>query len=170
MNIIRLGAFELVQRQADDEGLWFHAETAPEEYLQEALRELHEAVESDAAQEETYVEIADEAAAIIEKLHIERDLQFDEASFQAKMKCEQFKLAEAAERRVAELTAKLAEAERNALERAAKEFERMRDRDKALANNGASVAEFAVQASFAAAWNDAAKICRILADSGEDKP
>lgn len=31
--------------QATDEGLWFHAETAPEAYLQEALRKLHVAAE-----------------------------------------------------------------------------------------------------------------------------
>jgi hypothetical protein len=35
----------LVIEQADDEGLWFHAETAPEAYLQEALRKLHVAAE-----------------------------------------------------------------------------------------------------------------------------
>ena len=31
--------------QAEDEGLWFVAETAPESYLQEALRRLHRAVD-----------------------------------------------------------------------------------------------------------------------------
>ena len=31
----------LVAEQAIDEGLWFHPETAPEAYLQEALRKLH---------------------------------------------------------------------------------------------------------------------------------
>ena len=38
-------AFELVQKQAEDEGLWFNAETASEAYLQAALRELHHQVE-----------------------------------------------------------------------------------------------------------------------------
>lgn len=37
--------YQLVQKQAEDEGLWFIAETAPEAYLQAALRELHAAVE-----------------------------------------------------------------------------------------------------------------------------
>ena len=37
-------ARELVDTQAKDEGLWFRAETAPEAYLQEALRKLHEAI------------------------------------------------------------------------------------------------------------------------------
>lgn len=37
---------ELVDRQAEDNGLWFQAETAPEAYLQAALRELHAAVEA----------------------------------------------------------------------------------------------------------------------------
>ena len=38
----------LVNAQAEDEGLWFAAQTAPEAYLQEALRKLHAAVEHDA--------------------------------------------------------------------------------------------------------------------------
>lgn len=37
----------LVEEQAEDEGLWFEAQTAPEAYLQQALRELHAAVEAD---------------------------------------------------------------------------------------------------------------------------
>ena len=40
-------ALDLVHKQTADEGLWFYAETAPEVYLQEALRELHAAVEED---------------------------------------------------------------------------------------------------------------------------
>ena len=32
-------------RQADDDGCWFNAETAPEAYLQEQLRALHRVVE-----------------------------------------------------------------------------------------------------------------------------
>ncbi len=35
----------LVDRQAEDDGLWFHAQTAPEAYLQQELRRLHEAIE-----------------------------------------------------------------------------------------------------------------------------
>lgn len=34
-----------VDEQAEDEGLWFDAETAPEAYLQQELRKLHQAVE-----------------------------------------------------------------------------------------------------------------------------
>jgi len=41
----------LVEAQAEDEGLWFVAETAPEAYLQAALRRLHHLIEL-AAQEE----------------------------------------------------------------------------------------------------------------------
>jgi hypothetical protein len=37
---------KLVEEQAEDEGLWFVAETAPEAYLQAALRKLHAAVEA----------------------------------------------------------------------------------------------------------------------------
>lgn len=33
--------------QAEDEGLWFDAQTAPEAYLQQALRRLHAAVEGE---------------------------------------------------------------------------------------------------------------------------
>lgn len=39
-------ARRLVDAQAKDEGLWFQAVTAPESYLQEALRALHAAVEA----------------------------------------------------------------------------------------------------------------------------
>lgn len=35
----------VVEEQAEDEGLWFVAQTAPEGYLQAALRRLHAAVE-----------------------------------------------------------------------------------------------------------------------------
>jgi hypothetical protein len=36
---------EIVNEQAEDEGLWFVAQTAPESYLQQELRRLHAAVE-----------------------------------------------------------------------------------------------------------------------------
>lgn len=36
---------ELVNRQAEDDALWFQAQTATEAYLQQALRALHAAVE-----------------------------------------------------------------------------------------------------------------------------
>ena len=35
----------LVSAQTEDEGLWVIAQTATEEYLQQELRKLHEAVE-----------------------------------------------------------------------------------------------------------------------------
>ncbi len=35
----------LVDKQAEDGGLWFDAETAPEAYLQNHLRELHRIIE-----------------------------------------------------------------------------------------------------------------------------
>jgi hypothetical protein len=38
----------LVSEQAEDEGLWFRAETAPEAYLQQELRRLHAAIETGA--------------------------------------------------------------------------------------------------------------------------
>lgn len=37
----------LVSAQAEDEGLWFEAKTAPEAYLQQELRMLHELIETD---------------------------------------------------------------------------------------------------------------------------
>lgn len=37
----------VVAEQAEDEGLWFVAETAPEGYLQDQLRRLHEAIEKE---------------------------------------------------------------------------------------------------------------------------
>tara|TARA_R110000868_G_scaffold298_5_gene2480 strand:- start:311 stop:721 length:411 start_codon:yes stop_codon:yes gene_type:complete len=39
----------LVHRQAEDDGLWFVAQTAPEGYLQQELRRLHSAIEANAA-------------------------------------------------------------------------------------------------------------------------
>lgn len=36
----------LVAAQAEDEGLWFEAETCAEAYLQQELRKLHAAVEA----------------------------------------------------------------------------------------------------------------------------
>jgi len=35
----------MVDRQAEDEGLWFVAQTAPEGYLQQELRKLHAEIE-----------------------------------------------------------------------------------------------------------------------------
>ena len=36
----------ITDRQAEDEGLWFAAVTAPEAYLQQELRKLHSAIEA----------------------------------------------------------------------------------------------------------------------------
>ncbi len=36
---------DLVDRQAEDEGLWFISKTASEEYLQQELRKLHHCIE-----------------------------------------------------------------------------------------------------------------------------
>ena len=44
-------AMGTVSAQALDEGLWFEAETAPEAYLQDALRTLHEVVEGSSREE-----------------------------------------------------------------------------------------------------------------------
>ncbi len=38
---------DFVRLQAEDEGLWFEAETAPEAYLQRELRVLHGLIEGD---------------------------------------------------------------------------------------------------------------------------
>jgi hypothetical protein len=37
---------DVVNEQAEDEGLWFVAQTMPEAYLQQELRRLHAAVEA----------------------------------------------------------------------------------------------------------------------------
>jgi hypothetical protein len=42
----RPGLRALVDEQAEDEGLWFIAQTAPEAYLQQELRRLHAAIET----------------------------------------------------------------------------------------------------------------------------
>ena len=44
----RSKGIEIIERQASDEGLWFDATTAPEAYLQSALRNLHTFVEAQA--------------------------------------------------------------------------------------------------------------------------
>lgn len=44
-------ALAVVLEQAEDEGLWFKAQTAPEAYLQQELRRLHAAVETSAQEE-----------------------------------------------------------------------------------------------------------------------
>lgn len=36
---------QLISEQAEDDGLWFVAQTAPEAYLQQELRRLHTAIE-----------------------------------------------------------------------------------------------------------------------------
>jgi hypothetical protein len=38
---------DVVDEQTADEGLWFKAETAPEAYLQRALRKLHTHIEAE---------------------------------------------------------------------------------------------------------------------------
>lgn len=38
---------KIVDEQADDDGLWFKAQTAPEAYLQQELRRLHRAIEGE---------------------------------------------------------------------------------------------------------------------------
>ncbi len=40
------GVLELVNKQAEDEGLWFDADYVTEAYLQRNLRELHVAIEA----------------------------------------------------------------------------------------------------------------------------
>ena len=37
----------VVDRQAEDDGLWFTAQTAPEAYLQQELRKLHAEIEGE---------------------------------------------------------------------------------------------------------------------------
>ncbi len=42
-----MDAKRIVAEQAEDEGLWFVAQTASEAYLQQELRRLHAAVEAE---------------------------------------------------------------------------------------------------------------------------
>lgn len=37
----------IVKKQAEDDGLWFDAHTAPEAYLQQELRKLHAIIEGE---------------------------------------------------------------------------------------------------------------------------
>ena len=54
--MINQDILKLVAEQAEDEGLWFIAETAPEAYVQGALRRLHTAIEKQGGK---YFEIPD---------------------------------------------------------------------------------------------------------------
>lgn len=58
----------IVDRQAEDDGLWFQAQTAPEAYLQAALRVLHAAIEAAPP-----AQIAEQADARDAELRRERD-------------------------------------------------------------------------------------------------
>jgi len=40
-------AWDLVQKQAEDEGLWFISESITESYLQQELRRLHKIIEGE---------------------------------------------------------------------------------------------------------------------------
>jgi hypothetical protein len=55
-------ARDLVDEQAEDEGLWFVAQTAPEAYLQQELRRLHAAIEEEASS-------SDDLRAALERKH-----------------------------------------------------------------------------------------------------
>lgn len=56
---------ELVNKQAEDAGLWFIAQTAAEAYLQQELRRLHAAIESE---DNELKEIIREANDIVHQL------------------------------------------------------------------------------------------------------
>lgn len=47
-NVLGEAVVRVIAEQAEDDGLWFQAQTAPEAYLQKALRRLHAAIEGDA--------------------------------------------------------------------------------------------------------------------------
>ncbi len=49
----------IVEKQAEDEGLWFISETVPEAYLQLELRKLHAAIETKIASHEKWLEESD---------------------------------------------------------------------------------------------------------------
>ena len=59
-------ALALVARQAEDDGLWFIAHTAPEIYLQQALRALHAALETVAERDNARKNIS----AICDAMHL----------------------------------------------------------------------------------------------------
>ena len=66
---------KLIESQARDEGLWFKAETAPEGYLQVALRRLHGAVESFFSQPEPQAMSAEGCCCAIHHPNYGRCLQ-----------------------------------------------------------------------------------------------
>ena len=46
LNAVLVAAETKINSQAEDDGLWFDTESAPEAYLQQELRALHEVIES----------------------------------------------------------------------------------------------------------------------------
>lgn len=48
-------ALQLIEDQAEDNALWFKAQTAPEAYLQQALRKLHGTVEEGCGVQTSYL-------------------------------------------------------------------------------------------------------------------
>lgn len=61
-------ARQLVDAQAEDEGLWFRAENAAEAYLQQSLRALHAAVEeAESAEPNSYSEFRIAARAVVDR-------------------------------------------------------------------------------------------------------
>lgn len=41
----------IIEEQANDDGLWFEAETCAEAYVQAALRRLHETIEGESSEQ-----------------------------------------------------------------------------------------------------------------------
>ena len=90
----------LVQKQTDDVGLWSEAITAPEKYLQSALRELHEAIESKMPKVE--------CAPITKKVCTEEDIDKVERWFLSLDEADQGEAQESLDETVHDLYANLA--------------------------------------------------------------
>lgn len=71
----------VVDEQAEDEGLWFEAQTAPEAYLQSELRRLHEVIEG---------KTGDECAREILAFNRQEKSAFEKASARASQELEGF--------------------------------------------------------------------------------
>lgn len=56
-------AYMLVQKQAEDEGIWFIAQTAAEAYLQQELRRLHATIERE---EPEYLSLKEDICTLLD--------------------------------------------------------------------------------------------------------
>jgi len=74
-------AYLLVQKQAEDDGLWFITRSASEAYLQQELRRLHATIERE---EPEYLALKEDIRTLLEKEHRLSQVLFSQLPLQVK--------------------------------------------------------------------------------------